>query len=393
MRSPVFGGRRANGDDAAADISVIIVSAVALARRTLASDRLRARDTGFCAVALFRRADDLPLSGIVLEVCQMKRLALLATALGLTLLLAVPAQAQLNGSHTPGDYGVQSGSQPAPGFYTALFYLRYDADTIKDTDGNTVRPAPNSPGSLAVSAVAPLAWYVSKAKVLGANYGAMVVLPLANASIEAPAFALGETIGTSVSDLLVRPIDLGWHTARADVAAGLQLYVPTGRYEPGGSENIGKGMWTYEPFLGTTVYFDQKRTLSLAATAYWELHGNKEDTNVKVGQILTLQGGLGKSFLGGGLIVGAAYYGQWKLTEDQLAEFELPGGSPIGVDFPGKHRVFGFGPDVTLPVASKSTLFALVNIRYLWESGAQLKTEGQTLVVTATFPVPSVKLP
>ncbi len=323
----------------------------------------------------------------------MRRLLLPAIACGLTLYIAAPAEAQLNGSHTPGDYGVQSGSQPAPGLYAALFYLRYDADTIKGADGNTVRPSPSSPGSLAVSAVAPLAWYVSKAKFLGANYGAMAVLPFANASIEAPAFALGTTIGTSVSDLLLRPIDLGWHTARADVAAGLQLYAPTGKYEPGGNENIGKGMWTYEPFLGTTVYLDQKRTLSLAATAYWEIHGDKKDTNVNVGQILTLQGGLGKSFLGGGLIVGAAYYGQWKLTEDQLAEFELPGRDPIDIRIPGKHRVFGFGPDVTLPVASKSKLFALVNIRYLWESGAQLKTEGQTLVVTATFPVPSVTLP
>lgn len=315
-----------------------------------------------------------------------------AATMAVAVLLPTTSSAQLNGSHTPGDYGVQSGSQPAPGFYAALFYLRYDADTIKGADGNTFRPAPGSPGSLAVSAVAPLAWYVSKAKFLGANYGAMVVLPFANASIEAPAFALDRTIGTSVSDLMVRPIDLGWHTARADVAAGLQLYVPTGRYEPGGSENIGKGMWAYEPFLGTTVYLDQQRTLSLAATAYWELHSAKKDTDVKVGQILTLQGGLGKSFLGGGLIVGAAYYGQWKLTEDRLAEFELPGRPPTGVSFPGKHRVFGVGPDVTLPVASKSKLFALVNIRYLWESGAQLKTEGQTLVVTATFPVPSVRL-
>ena len=320
------------------------------------------------------------------------RRALVAIITTVAALLPSPSAAQLNGSHTPGDYGVQSGSQPSPGFYAALFYLRYDADTIKGAEGNIVRPSPGSPGSLAVSAVAPLAWYVSKTKFLGANYGAMAVLPFANASIEAPAFALGETIGTSVSDLLVRPLDLGWHTARADVAAGLQLYAPTGRYEPGGSENIGKGMWTYEPFLGTTVYFDQKRTLSLAATAYWELHGNKKHTDVKVGQILTLQGGLGKSFLGGGLIVGAAYYGQWKLTEDQLVEFELPGRAPIDVTIPGKHKVFGLGPDVTLPVASKSKLFALVNIRYLWESGARLKTEGETLVVTATFPVPSVKL-
>ena len=35
----------------------------------------------------------------------MKR-TLLTTAFWLTLLVAVPAQAQLNGSHTPGDYGV-----------------------------------------------------------------------------------------------------------------------------------------------------------------------------------------------------------------------------------------------------------------------------------------------
>ena len=59
-------------------------------------------------------------------------------------------------------------------------------------------------------------------------------------------------------------------------------------------------MWTYEPFLGATVFFDEKKTLSLATTAYWEFHGKKEDSDVKVGQILTLEGGLGKSFLGGG---------------------------------------------------------------------------------------------
>ena len=177
-----------------------------------------------------------------------------SVACGLALVLAVPAEAQLNGSHTPGDFGVQSGSQPAPGFYAALFYLRYDADTIKDRDGNVVSVSPGAPGSIGVAAVAPLAWYVSKAKVLGANYGAMVVLPIANASIEAPAFAFSQTVGTSVSDLLLRPLDLGWHFPRADVTAGFQLYTPTGRYKRGGSENIGKGMWTYEPFVGTTVY-------------------------------------------------------------------------------------------------------------------------------------------
>ena len=322
----------------------------------------------------------------------MKPLRTLAMACGLMLLLAVPAHAQLNGSHTLGDFGVQSGSQPAPGMYAALFYLRYDTDTIKDADGDIVRLPQASPGSFAIGAVAPMVWYVSKTKLFGANYGAMVVFPFANASLEAPAFQLSETVDTSFSDMLIRPFDLGWHTPRADVAAGLQLYLPTGRYERGGSDNIGKGMWAYEPFVGTTFYFDEKRTTSFAATAYWELHGKKEDTEAKVGQLLTLQGGLGKSYLGGGLILGAAYYAQWKLTSDDLAGFVLPGGDAIDVNARNKHKVFALGPDVTLPVASKSKLFALVNIRYLWETGARVKTEGQTLVVTATFPVPSVRL-
>jgi hypothetical protein len=308
------------------------------------------------------------------------------------LVRAEPAQAQLNGSHSLGDFGVQSGSQPLPGVYAGLFYYRYSTDTIKDSAGNTVSPSPGAPSSVALAAAAPMLWYVSKAKFLGANYGVMVIVPWANASLEAPAFGLSNTIDTGLADMVVRPIDLGWHTARADVAAGFQVYVPTGRYTPGGSDNIGKGMWTSEPFLGTTVYLDEKRTASLATTAFWEIHSKKEDSNVKVGQILTLEGGAGKSYLGGGLIIGAAYYSQWKLTKDQLREFVLPGGGAIGLDFPNKTRVFAFGPDVTLPVASKSKLFALINVRYLWETGARVKTQGETLTVTATIPVPSVRL-
>lgn len=92
-------------------------------------------------------------------------------------------------------------------------------------------------------------------------------------------------------------------------------------------------------------------------------------------------------------VFGAAYYAQWKLTADELGSYTLPGGSTVSADLPNnKHDVFGIGPDVTLPVASKSTLFALVNIRYLWETGAHSKTMGNTLALTATCPVPSVKL-
>ena len=158
----------------------------------------------------------------------MRRLTTLCAVATVMLLSAVPARAQLSGSHSLGDFGVQSGSQPQPGLYAALFYYRYDTDTIKDADGNTLRLSPDSPASVGITAAAPLLWYVSKTKVLGANYGAFVILPWANGSLEAPAFGLAETIDTSFSDLGIRPLDLGWHAKRADVTAGFQIYVPTG---------------------------------------------------------------------------------------------------------------------------------------------------------------------
>ena len=49
----------------------------------------------------------------------MKRRMLCSVLFAITLLTAAPARAQLNGSHTLGDFGVQSGTQPAPGLYAA----------------------------------------------------------------------------------------------------------------------------------------------------------------------------------------------------------------------------------------------------------------------------------
>ncbi len=323
----------------------------------------------------------------------MRRLTILGLVCTLALFAAPPAFAQLNGMHTLGDSGVLSGTQPAPGFYASMFYYRYATDTLKDKNGATVGPNAGEPASLTVKAYTPMFWYVSPAKLAGATVGAFVTLPFVNTAIEAPAFGLANSGSTKYTDMLVRPLDLGWRLGRADVTAGFQFYAPTGTYAFGGSDNNGKGMWTYEPFVGTTVYLDAKKSVSVATTAFWEFHGKKKDTDIKVGQILTLQGGLGKSFLGGGAVVGAAYYAQWKLTADTLGSFTLPGGNTLSPDLGGmKHRVVGLGPELTLPVASKTKLFALVNVRYLWEMGARSKTQGTGLALTATFPLPSVRL-
>jgi hypothetical protein len=319
--------------------------------------------------------------------------------LGLTTLLlqAVPAYAQLNGENLLGDMGVKSGTQPEPGMYVSTIYYRYFTDTIKDPNGEKATFDPTGAASQTIHAGVPLFYYVTPKKIFGANLGMMAVVPIAKGALEAPGLGLSEQASTGLSDLYVMPVQLGWHFKRADAVAGVAFFAPTGRYSAGASDNLGKGMWSYEVSGGGTFYLDSKRTLSVSTTAFWETHSKKEGEvrvedvtvhDVKVGQILTLEGGLGKSFLHGAASVGVAYYAQWKLTSDKMAvssATELPG-------IPDKHRVWGVGPEVTVPIATKTRLISLVNVRYLWETGAQFKTQGQTLMITNTIPVGGIKI-
>ena len=327
------------------------------------------------------------------------RLLAAATALAAVLCAATSAEAQLNGENLLGDMGVKSGSQPEPGFYVSSIYYRYFTDTITDPNGNALTLDPSGAGSQTINAGMPLFYYVSPKKLFGAHVGMMAVLPIASGALEAPGLSLSEKASTGLSDLYVMPLQLGWHFSRADVTTGVGFFAPTGRYAADASDNLGKGMWSYEVSGGGTVYLDRARSLSIATTAYWETHSKKEGTvkvehvsvsDVKVGQLMTLEGGIGKSFLHGAASIGVAYYAQWKLTSDQFAA--APSAVP-SASIPAKHRVWGVGPEVTIPIATKTRLISLVNVRYLWEQGARVKTQGHTLMITNTIPIGGIKIP
>ena len=110
---------------------------------------------------------------------------------------------------------------------------------------------------------------------------------------------------------------------------------------------------------------------------------------MRVGDLLTVEGGFGKSFMDGAASVGIAYYGQWKVSDDDFGLGIAPPGNRGGID---KHRVFGWGPEVMIPLASKKKLYAFLNLRYFKESGAHTSLEGDTFLATFSFPVPSIPL-
>ena len=321
------------------------------------------------------------------------RRTLIAAACLAAMLLLIPSQssAQFNGFNTRGDYGLQSASQPPPGWYLiAPMYVRYHTGEFKDSNGDAFLP--DEGDSLDVNAyVLGLIW-VGEFTIFGGNYSFQIYPAWTNNNLEIPLFGVDQNTSTGFADLYLQPINLGWHTNRADYTAGLGVFAPTGRYEFLADDNIGLGMWGFEIFGGGTFYFDQAKSWHFAATAFYETHTEKKDTEIRVGDVLTIEGGLGWSFLGGAGMLGAAYYAQWKVTEDDFGKAgDLIGALPFDLPI-GKNRVYGVGPELQIPIATKNKLIALLNARYLREFGARTSLEGDTFVFTATFPIPSVPL-
>ncbi len=314
-----------------------------------------------------------------------------AFSIGCLMVLAlVPnlASAQFLGHNYPGDTGLMSGTQAPLGWNLAGMYIRYDGETLRDRDGNSVALDPEESGSIDVNAYAIALTYVTEHKILGGTYGFTIVPAFTDNRFQAPIISINEKVDTGLTDTYIQPITLGWNTKRADFTAGLGIYVPTGSYEAGADDNLGMGMWSFEISGGTTLYLDDAKSWTFATTAFYETHTKKDGTDIKVGDILTLEGGLGKSYMGGALSVGVAYYAQWKVTGDD------PGHDlqPVFDEYFGKHRGFGVGPEVTIPIATKKKIIAFINARFLWETGIRSQLEGTTFTLAASFPIPSIPL-
>ena len=320
----------------------------------------------------------------------MYRYLSISLLLALAILAALPVAAQLNGHNLRGDYGLAAGSQPPPGIWVGLLYPNIDIDTLRDRDGNEIP----TDFDIDYHAVAPWLWWVSKTKILGGNYSIFVAPVWGNSALEAPVLEDRLRLPASgFGDLYVQPIVLGWHKERVDYLAGLGVYAPVGRYDADGDDNIGLGMWSYEVFGGATFYLNQAKTWNLAAVAFYEIHGSKEGSSQKVGDILTVEGGLGRAFAQGAINAGIAYFGQWKVTDDDLGlEITLPGDSPFDLGNLHRHQILGVGPEINLPLASKKKLYGNLTLRYYWDFAVESNAESRTFIFNLTVPVPFISL-
>jgi hypothetical protein len=116
------------------------------------------------------------------------------------------------------------------------------------------------------------------------------------------------------------------------------------------------------------------------------MHSNKKDRDLKVGNLLTLEGGAAYNVPKIGGAFGIGYYLQNKLSDDSGADVPLTALQALNLY--GKNRLFGIGPDVTMAVFQKGGTIGLVNVRYFWESAGKSSFQGSTFTVGMTIARP-----
>ncbi|MFD2942545.1 SphA family protein [Flavobacterium notoginsengisoli] len=290
-------------------------------------------------------------------------------------LISFHSNAQLKGGHILGAMGLQSGTQ-APENTVSVYvpaYI-YTANCLRNGDGDNMG---NPDLTMFITGVG--ANYVSDFKILGANYGATILLAGASNTIQGS--YIDSKSNFAFTDMYLQPLQLGWHNKKADFVFSYQMYIPTGKYELGGSDNSGLGMFMNEISAGTTLYFNEKKTFHFSALAAYEINSKKKDTEIKTGDILSIEGGLGKTFYcmnaektapKGILNAGLIYYFQYKVSDDKI---------PVGslILEPDKDHIGAVGAEVNYLHIGCMTQ---AGFRWVSEFGAVNRFQGNTFFIT-----------
>jgi hypothetical protein len=298
---------------------------------------------------------------------------MIITKLSKTLLIAIVAFVlavpftfgQERGQYIPGFRGLNPAEQPGAGFTYLNFFYWYPSSTVKDKDGNNF----NTNFGLNLVADMNLIAYTPKKKFLGATYSAMVALPVMNAAITMPRFGVNTSTSASFGDVYIEPISLSWAFKKGKIRAAY------GFMPPSGAKRVTSNYFGHQVSFGGTYHPDAHGLWQISAHSVWEFHHKKQNEDVTVGNNVTFEYGVGKTFVRnkGAQIyqVGLVGYAEFQLINDK-------GTGVTPLNGAGKDRVFAVGPefDVILP-KYKMNFFARVEPEF----GAHSRTQGITVML------------
>ncbi len=253
------------------------------------------------------------------------RLGIAGTFLALLFSAGTPlGLAQQKGQWVPGQYGLNAGVTPDPGFTYQNMAINYSAGQLNDSNGN---PRPNLTGTYSFWIDENIFMFVPNKKILGGYFAPYVNVNTANGNLVAAitGTSLTTTGGVAgLADTFIAPVNFGWHFSRLDFSAGYAFTAPTGSYSPGANSNVGSGYWGNNLMSGSTFYVTKDKGTSANLYIDWEDHGNKTTsfgTKETPGQAFTMEWGIGQALpldkkMDKVLQAGLVAYDQWQVSSN-----------------------------------------------------------------------------
>ncbi len=145
----------------------------------------------------------------------------------------------------------------------------------------------------------PVLFFASSFKLLGATYMASLNPAFISSNFKMNIHgSLSDSTVTSTGntggfgDLAILPLGLGWSfNDKVDFSFFYTFYAPTGRYQTGAADNVGRGYWTHQFQLPTYFYFMDKAT-ALFVMPTFETNSNIKDSDVRPGSRFSIEYGV-----------------------------------------------------------------------------------------------------
>jgi hypothetical protein len=284
-----------------------------------------------------------------------------------------PAPAQVRGVYPSGMNATNAGVTPEPGLTYSNLFIFNSRDELRGPEGELL-----ATGEHAVMIdLNTLAWVSRNQLFGGARFSATATLLFSNNSLASdPVGPLGS--GGGLGDFFCQPFILGWQTRRVSFRTAYGFLAPTGRFEPGASDNVGSGYWTHAPSTGLTFYPTGDRRTALSAFVMYELHGTQQGTGIHPGETLDLDYSLTRTLRlreSLQLQIGLIGYGQWQTTGKTG-----PGVTAEESETRYSVSALGFAANLMLP-AQKASL----GLKYLTEIRSRSTFQGLSLQISAAI--------
>ena len=296
-------------------------------------------------------------------------LVLSVVLLATEFLLLPNARAQLAGHYIGGATGLENGTTAPPGFFGTFFPVVEHVNALKGPKGATIaKPDINVVANMAAYAV------TTQKKILGADYGLSVIIPIVNTRFTENLFN-ASAASAGISDLYFAPIILGWEKGNFNYTVNYGFYAPTGEFDPTSPLNPGLGFWEHQIQAGATYSIGKPKLWNTSFLTTWEISQGKSSGDVKPGPMFTGEYSFGRRFDKYQMNAGIAGYGYKKLSADSGR-----GVNPLVAGI--LDRSFGIGPEWKYTNLKWHLGF---DFRFEQQFGVEAKTSGSAFFMSITY--------